>query len=297
VSEQKQTTKRCHWVSQSYLRTFAADPDTRRKIWRLSKDRGDPELKLIEKVAVKFHLYAPKGPDGRRDDWLEKKLADLETLFGTPTWDAVCTDFQDLSWTPLRQMLALLVATTYMRNPRQFEQMKHVHGELVNLISSGSATPGSIAINGVVQPVNFDNWPDYRNASEEDLKRVWGQEVSTAGWLAEMLLKMRWGIVFSEEPVFITSDNPVIISHPSHKIRGFKNPETSVIFPLSPTRILTMDNRQGEPDGQYRPLRQAPGSLNCLIWHNAIEHMFAPRHPDIICGQIFDAEQSLIRIS
>src|ERR1700730_11472946 len=40
VSEQKQTTKRCHWVSQSYLRTFATDPDTRRKIWRFSKNGG-----------------------------------------------------------------------------------------------------------------------------------------------------------------------------------------------------------------------------------------------------------------
>lgn len=126
MSEQKQTTKRCHWVSQSYLRTFATDPDTRRKIWRFSKNRGDPELKPIEKVAVKFHLYAPKGPDGRRDDWLEKKLADLETWFGTSIWNAVSTDFPDLSWTPLRKMLALLVATTYLRNPLQFEQMKNI---------------------------------------------------------------------------------------------------------------------------------------------------------------------------
>lgn len=44
----KQTTKRCHWVSQSYLRTFAADPDTRQKIWRFSKNEGAPELKPIE---------------------------------------------------------------------------------------------------------------------------------------------------------------------------------------------------------------------------------------------------------
>jgi hypothetical protein len=188
VSEQKQTTKRFHWVSQSYLRTFATDPDTRRKIWRISKNRGDPELKPIEKVAVKFHLYAPKGPDGRRDDWLEKKLADLETWFGTSIWNAVCTDFPDLSWTPLRKMLALLVATTYLRNPLQFEQMKNIHRQLENLISPGPATPGTIAINGVVQPVNLDDWPEYRNASEDDLKRAWGEQVSTAGWLAEMLL-------------------------------------------------------------------------------------------------------------
>jgi hypothetical protein len=91
--------------------------------------------------------------------------------------------------------------------------------------------------------------------------------------------------------VFITSDNPVMIVHPSLKFRGLKTPETTVTFPLSPTRILIMDNRLGEPDAQYYPLRQGPGSLNGLIWRNAIEHMFAPRHPAFICGEMLaDAE-------
>jgi hypothetical protein len=106
-----------------------------------------------------------------------------------------------------------------------------------------------------------------------------------------MLLKMRWAVIFSEEPVFITSDNPVTIMHPSLQFRGLKNSETTVAFPLSPTRILIMDNRHGEPDAQYYPLRQGPGSPNGLIWRNAIECMFAPRHPDIICGEMLaDAE-------
>jgi hypothetical protein len=74
----------------------------------------------------------------------------------------------------------------------------------------------------VVQPVNLDDWLECLNASEDDLKRAWGEQVSTAGWLAEMLLKMRWAVVFSEEQVFITSDNPVMIVHPSLKFRGLK---------------------------------------------------------------------------
>jgi hypothetical protein len=152
--------------------------------------------------------------------------------------------------------------------------------------------PDAIEINGVVRPVSLDDWPAYRDASEDDLKRAWGEDVSTAGWLAEMLLKLRWAVVFSEEPVFITSDNPVMIMHPSLKFRGLKNPETTVSFPLSPTRILIMDNRHCEPDFQYYPLRQDHGSLNGLIWRNAIEHMFAPRDPDIICGEMLaDAER------
>lgn len=78
----KQVTKRCHWVAQSYLKAFAAD-DNGQRIWRFSKNDGEPELKRIDKVAVKFHLYAPLGPDGRRDDALEKKLAELEIFLAT----------------------------------------------------------------------------------------------------------------------------------------------------------------------------------------------------------------------
>lgn len=189
-------------------------------------------------------------------------------------------------------MLALLVATTYLRNPLQFEQAKNFHRELVDLSLSGYAPCDAIAINGVVRPVDPASWPAFRDANEDELKRNWGEGVSSAGWLAEVLLKMRWAVIFSEEPVFITSDNPVMIMHPSLKFRGFKNLETTVSFPLSPTRILIMDNRHGEPDSQYYPLRQEPGSLNGLIWRNAIEHMFTPRHPDIICSEILaDAEQ------
>lgn len=75
----KQVTKRCHWVAQSYLKAFAAD-EGRQRIWRFSRNDGEPELKRIDKVAVKFHLYAPLNADGRRDDALEKKLAELESF-------------------------------------------------------------------------------------------------------------------------------------------------------------------------------------------------------------------------
>jgi hypothetical protein len=289
VSKPHQTTKRCHSVSQSYLRPFAADTDTRDKIWRLSKNKGNPELKPIRKVAVNFHLYTPKGPDDR----LEKKLAHLETWFGTPTWKAVCTDFPDLSWEPLRKLLALLVATMYLRNPLQFEQTKNIHRELANLISAAPLLPDAIEINGVIRPINLDGWPAYRDASEDDVKRVWCEEIGTACWLAEILLKMRWAVIFSEKPVFITSDNPVMIIHPTLKFRGINDPQTMIVFPLSPARILIMDNRLSEPDARYYPAGQNPASLNCLIWRNAIEYMFTPRHPDIVCGEILtDAERS-----
>lgn len=287
-----QTTKRCHWVSQSYLRAFAADPDKRAKIWRFSKHAGDPELKPIDKVAVKFHLYAPRGPDGRRDDALEKKLSSLEKWFGDPIWAAVCNDFPDYSWEPLRKMMALLVATTYLRNPKQLEHWKAVHRQMRDAFSQLDQLPSAVTIGDKRVALDPSTWPAYRDATEEDLKASWNDYIGGAAGVAQTFLKMRWAVVVSETPVFITSDNPVLVGDTVSPFRGMKHPDTMVTFPLSPTRILMMDNRHSEPDARYYPLQGGPGAFNNLIWRNAIDHMFTPRHPDEVIGEMMaEAEE------
>ena len=288
----KQTTKRCHWVSQSYLRSFAADPDRRQKIWRFSKIEGKPELKPIENVAVKFHLYSPMGANGIRDDALEKKLAKLEKWFGDPIWAAVCNDLPDLGWEPLRKMVALLVAVTYLRNPLWLEWTESFHRQVVNLISKEGRPPDRFSVNGNETPMTRESWAAFSNASQEERKAAWNSMVSEAAWMAKELLSLRWSVIFSEQPVFITSDNPVMFMHPSLKFLGLSDPETIVMFPLSQTRILTMDHRHSEPDSCYYPLRHDPARTNGLIWRDAIDHMFSSRHPDIICAEMLaDAER------
>lgn len=287
----KQTTKRCHWVPQSYLKAFAADSQQRR-IWRFSKNEGEPELKRIDKVAVKFHLYAPLGADGRRDDAFEKKLADLENWFGEPVWKAVCTDFPDFSWEPLRKMVALLAAVTWLRTPRQFECWKNTHRQFIDLFSAHETLPDAVTINGKRVELDHASWPAYRNADEENMKAAWNDWVGSAADVATMFMEMRWAVVVSDQPVFITSDNPVLVGDTLGPHRGLKHPDTMVTFPLSPTRVLMMDNRHHEPDAQFYPLKHDPASTNMLIWRNAIEHMFSPRDPHEICAEmIADAER------
>lgn len=283
----KNTTKRCHWVSQSYLKPFSADAD-RKRIWRHSKTSGDPELKLIEKVAVRHHLYAPMGPDGRRDDGLERKLSSLERWFGEPIWGVVCNDFPDLTWEPLRKMLALLTATTFVRNPLQFERWKATHVGMRNLYAQVDTPPTHVTLGGRRYEVNPSDWPDFKSAGDEEMKSAWNDYVAGAGDIAPKLLSMRWAVLFCDQPMFVTSDNPVNIIHPSLQFKGLNDPETIVSFPLSPTRILMMDNRHGEPNGAYYPLRHDPAVENLLIWRNAIDHMFSPRDPIQVCMEIND---------
>jgi hypothetical protein len=288
----QQKKKRNHWVPQSYLRHFAADAD-RRKIWVFKRESVDePELKPINKVATGFYLYAPRGPNGR-DYSFEDKLASLEQMFGGAFWNSVTTDTVDLCDNTVRKALSLLVAVMYLRNPSHLEQMRALHQQMVGFYSQFPELPNAVEIAGKTYELDKDSWPSYSNADEDDIKRMWLDNVGSATWLAELLMSMRWAVLLSEEPVFVTTDNPVVTLHPSLKFRGIKNAETSVVFPLSPTRVLHIDNRMSEPDGQYYPLRGSAGSLNGLLWRYAINAMFSPRHTDQVCAEICaDAEQN-----
>lgn len=287
-----QTTRRCHWVSQSYLRTFAADAD-RKRIWRHSKTAGEPELKRIDKVAVRHHLYSPLGADGRRNDALEKRLASLERWFGEPIWKAVCSEDLDLSWEPLRKMLALLTATTWARNPLQFERWKSMHEQIRDDYLKAGALPSHFTLGGRRYALDHASWPAFQEAGEEEMKAAWNDFVGGAGDIAPTLLSMRWAVLCCEEPMFVTSDNPVNILHPSLDFKGLSNPDTVLSFPLSPTRILMMDNRHSEPNGAYYALSHDPAVENGLAWRNAIDHMFSPRDPIQVCAEIIaDAERS-----
>jgi hypothetical protein len=274
---------------RSYLRAFAADLPARSKIWRFSKEHSlkGPELKPIKKVAVKHHLYVPlDSASGKRDDRFERKLSELESWFGDPVWRALQTDMMDLSWEPLRKMVALLVAVMQFRNPSHFGIYKDIHRQFVELLSSEDDVPSVIEVNGKLQEIDVSSWPAYRDATEDDLKRGWIDQINTVGWYAKKLMAMRWSVVCANLPTFITSDNPVTIIHPSLQFKGIDNSETTIMFPLSPTRLLNMDNRHEEPGNQYYALNDDGSSANLMIWRHANEYMFSHRHTDEVCAEL-----------
>lgn len=212
-------------------------------------------------------------------------------MFGEPFWDSLATSYVNLCDKSVRKGLSLLVAVMHLRNPQQLQQTRALHEQMVEFYSQLPELPDAVEIGGKTYEVNKDSWPSYRDASDDDIKRMWLDNVGSAALLAKMLMDMRWAILLSEEPVFITTDNPVITVHPSLQFKGIKNPETSVIFPLSPTRLLRIDNRMAEPDGQYYPLKTNAGAMNGLLWRYAINAMYSSRHPDHVCSEIVaDAE-------
>jgi hypothetical protein len=288
---QKQKRKRNHWVPKSYLRAFASDPERREKIWRFSKDDtgGDPEQKPIDKVAVRFNLYVRKNADGSRDYSFEEKLSDLEKCFGEEPWQQLCHDMVDLTNEPVRGMVALLAAVMHLRNPSEFERAQAVHAQLIPWLSEADGVPVVIEMKGKMFEIPAAEVAAFMNGDEDELKCHWISSVGSAVWLAELLVKMRYSVLTAEHPVFITTDSPITLVHPSLTHRGLRDRHTMVLFPVSSTRVLVFDHQKDQPDGHYYPAEQ-PASINLLLWRGAREYMFSSRNPDLVCREMLELE-------
>lgn len=293
MSSGSKPTRRCHWVPQAYLKAFAADNRKPPRIWRLSNQEDDAELKRIDRVAVRNHLYVVRDKEGQRDDAQEKRFADLEQFFSSKPWKALQTGFVDLSNQSIRKMVALLAATMFVRNPAHFELSTRIHQSFVDAFTGPRGLPNAVIIGGKRIALDHSSWSEHANASEDDLKRNWFDMMNSCGDIAKMFLGMRWAMVASDEPVFITSDQPITFLHPDLRFRGIKNLETSVIFPISPTRVLCMDHRHGEPANEYYAAQYNGAAINMLVWNEALEFMFSPRDPHGVCRQILKLEEKI----
>lgn len=148
--------------------------------------------------------------------------------------------------------------------------------------------PDKMTMGGKTFELDKDSWPAFRDANDDTVKRMWMEQLNEAAWLAELLLKMRMGILVSEKPTFITTDNPVTVLNTDLKFKGLRDPEALLMFPLSPTRLLFMDNRHSEPDGKFYEAADH-ASTNSLLWRNAIEFMFSHRDPHEVCFEISES--------
>jgi hypothetical protein len=279
--------KRNHWVPQSYLKAFAADPE-RKKIWRFSKEDGDPELKPIEKVAYRHYLYVPKDASGQRDYSCEVQLSRLEQWFGERPWELLLTEYLDLGDPTMRKMVSLLAAVMCLRNPKGLDLSNEIHRQMVEFIEKLPELPEQFEHKGTTYEIDTSSWERFREGDDEELKKSWIASVKQASWLAELFMAMRWSIVISDTPGFITSDHPLTVLHPSLSFRGFNNPETFVVFPLSPSRLLVMDHRMKEPANQYYPVKDGLSGWNYSLWRNANEFMFCHRDPDLVIRELVE---------
>lgn len=287
-----------HWVPRFYLDHFST-PETKKskrpQVWVFSKDDGgDPICTSIRNICAKRYLYSPESEAGLRDWSLESKLQGLEDVLAQ-IWPAFAENFIDLNAGSIRKAVALFVATLYLRHPSNMKVVTHLHQQLVPIFEEASrdtnGTPliNEVEIDGARVPFDPSGWREYKEWNKTEHHKFFVSVVQAeAVVLATMLLKKRWSVISSGNSVFVTSDNPVSKQHQSRSVFGFGTEGVVVTFPISPTRLLVMDDLFEQPAGQYYELsNDGPGAYNLLIWRNG-NLMISHRDPDIVMSEMIE---------
>lgn len=292
-----------HWVPRFYLRHFATQ-DTRGtdhpKVWIFSSEEGDGDetLTSVRNVCAKRYLYSPRS-DTRARSWdLERKLASIEDALAG-LWPRLANESVDLGDLTVRRGVSLFVALMHLRNPQSLELVESVHRRLVAHYEQmprkldGSPDVDSVEIGGEVTPFDTADWHAYRTWGKDDHHRFFAHLIeSEAIGLAELLMLKRWSVIYTEHDTLITSDKPVALQHRTRAVFGFQTPGAIVSFPISPKRLLVMDDVRNEPANQYYPLDvSARGAFNHNIWHNGSRFMITGRPvPEVLAEMVGWAE-------
>ena len=286
-----------HWVPRFSLRQFATPESINTvgpQVWIFSKHEGNPQLTSVKNVATKHHLYSPKCKDGTRDWRIEEKLAGFESFLNR-IWPVLATGFVDLYRNEaFRKGVALFISTLHLRHPARISDIANIHARLVAVYEqfpkdqNGNPIISEIEHNGIVHQFDNSGYWEYKNAGPDEIQQMFVDDLeATATSFAEALMEKRWSVIFAEVPVFITTDTPVAISNPKRATFGIKTPGTIVSFPLSPTRVLIMDDRHDQPKGHYYPLAaHGPAPFNLTAWNGCERFMISPRSTDEVCAEM-----------
>ncbi len=297
-------TKHQHWVPQFYLNYFATESSrntSKPQVWMFSKldSDGDEKLSSVRNVCGQRYLYSPKQVDGQRSWALEEDLGRIETLLGQ-VWRAIAEDFVDLSDPALRKAISLFLATTHFRHPDNLGMVKRTHQQLVAFWErcpkdiEGVPLVDSIEVRGEVLPFDATGWHDYKRESPDGHHRFFAKFVRAhAGHMAELLIHKRWSIVSSSTDAFVTSDKPVVLSHIERNVFGYGTEGTILQFPLSPRRMLILDDLHCEPGNQYYPIASAnTGTFNYTTWFGASRFLITGRSVGEVLREVCEAHRA-----
>ena len=247
----------------------------------------------IRNVCGETYLYAPLGPNGKRDWETDEALERLEAALGA-RWPPLSCGFVHLGAPSLRNALARFVATMHLRTPSVRRQIQDIHADITEFLESAPREPdGTLAVNeALIKGNRYDidpsEWREFKKWSKDEEGRFFAKKVrSEAGLLASLLLAKRWSIVCADEDSFVTSDRPVNIHHPTERRFGFETPGVQIIFPISPTRILVMDDLHDKEANRYYTLQShGAGGFNLLIWQSRVRFMITGRPPQQVIEEI-----------
>lgn len=296
--------KNQHWLPQFYLRGFAV-PGFRHKknakIWVWTKDESDPDKQKVKDVCAEEFLYSPLLENGRRCFRTDDRLHELETTIAR-MYPRVSEGFPDLeqAW-GIKKLLSLFLATLLLRHPDELDGNRRTHSQLVAYYETFSKdTQGKPIVppferDGRRYPFDSSRWEEYRNADENEIRKMFSASIdANAVSLANAMFEKRWAFLCLDQPRLLTSDSPVVVKHFEEKTAGLRTPGVNVFFPISPTRMLHMTDREQNVDGFYPFPAGRAAELNFFTLGNAKRLLLCQEQPDSLLQDLDRYSNELI---
>jgi hypothetical protein len=275
-----------HWLPQFYLREFAIPGFTRKQdaeIWVTDLDSESCSIKRIQDVAQEAHFYSFVDAKGKPSRRIDDKLTDLEDR-ASRAFRIIARGSADLNQSiAMKQLLSLFLATILLRTPDQQQKTIEQHQRLRDIFDAApKSSSGRPLVDYVFQgalwvPLDTSNYFEWNSDDEETLKRLFAEHIEVLGRpLANRLFSKRWVVFHTNQPVFFTSDAPLIKIDDQGAQCGIDSPNAMLFFPISPSRLLYMEDRQqGDIDGFCKMSFDRANDCNVVIGKNARRFLFS----------------------
>ena len=280
---------RQHFVPRFYLREWS---DSKEKIWKYKIDGAAPIHISIDNVAFERGVYshpaADKVPPLKTERFLGEKI---ESLYAE-VWPGI---IDRAEYIETRKNIARFVALMELRHPKEKQTLRTVNNAFRGAVSGHSpdeevelVIEGKSAIMRVDEILKFTS--NDRDTIQSQFLRSMPHVVMD---IAEILVKRRWGIIFSDSPAFITSDCPVVLCRgASTKTNfGFGTPGTNILFPICPTRLLAIDDRWPYEFAHYKLTK--PDIYNRIIARGAARFVYAHNQNPELAAKISEWRSTL----
>lgn len=272
---------RQHYVPRFYLRGWAVAGDS---LWSYSVAGGNPFSTSVDNVACERGLYSHPPKDQTDPLATEKIMAGIEGLYARE-WPGIV----DRALHPdTRKNIARFVALMALRHPDSEAQIRHLNDSLRSAVN-GMAPEDTISVQHdgqsaqctvaeVLQRAGTD-----KDTIKSAFLRLLPDRIET---VANALMERRWGIIFSDQPSFVTSDYPVVLQRgtATKKNIGFRTPGAQILFPVSPTRLLSVCDDWPHEFAHYKLTK--PDLFNQTTVRAAVRFVFSTHNDPHLASQI-----------
>jgi len=275
----KKPSGRQHFVPQFYLRQWGNADE---KVWQYGFDGRPPVHVGIKNIAFERGLYTHPAKDKVTPLTTEDDLAEIESGYAE-VWPGIIDRATDVQ---TRHNIARFIALMFIRHPQHRETVRMMNETWREIVQGlAPAAVVEITAEGRVSKIRVQDVLDETKdefVGSGFLKLMRG----TLEHIAETLMARRWGIVFSENPAFVTSDCPVVLSRGRCQKRtfGFRTPGTHILFPYSPTRLLVISDDWSHEFAHYK--LASADVFNRMIVQGAVRFVYGSENDSELAQKV-----------